>query len=152
MERWDEAFRQVAPTGEIPARKSVAALTTGASLLNLDLPWQVIDSTLEQKRGGYTFPIDRQGFEEILTTAHSWISAVKLFHGLVENSKETPATLSDKGPDRGTVLWSFEIQHVDELAVQQRCAEIFTNQTGGRRADESNREMALSTTLAMRHL
>ena len=27
--------------------------------------------------------------------------------------------------------WSFEIKHVDEVAVQQRCAEIFTDQRGG---------------------
>ena len=29
------------------------------------------------------------------------------------------------------MFWSFEIKHVDELAVQQRCAEIFTDQSGG---------------------
>jgi len=99
VEWWDEAFRQVAPTGEIPARKSVAALTTGASLLNLDLPWQVIERTLEQKRGGAAFPIDRVDFEVLLTAAHHWVSTVKIFAGLVEKAPENRATISDERTD-----------------------------------------------------
>ena len=98
MERWDEAFRQVAPAGEIPAKESVAALTTGASLLNLDLHWQVVERTLQQKRGRAAFPIDRVDFEDILTTAVRWTTAVNLFQGLAQ-AREDTTTISDELPD-----------------------------------------------------